>query len=424
MDRQDIDALLIGALYGELTPADEARLQAHLESHPGDRSALDDLKTARQAVRESRVFDTQAEPPQAVSAMLLQEAARRAPRRVRHEDGKEGWLTRFMRSFVMHPAMAAAATLVLVIGVAGTLYMTKGSGEVAEPTKSQGPAATEQAAAPATPPAEGRSDQTATLDENKKQAEQPAADPSTAAGAGSSAYRVNTYDGKDLRPDRAELAAKNDHAGAKLKKPAPQAIIVNRPEPQPKDLDRSKSAVQAGDIMGEAQTTTNNAGNARSKSGAAGGGAGTTTGFAGPSAGAAPTTTAPAPPPPPVAQAPAKPSAAPPKGAPSQAFDDGAATPKKESAKNSEDVGKANSQLQSARQYANNGDCTNATKVAMQIREYAPEFYNTNVITDRALKQCGAYLNDAAEKAQERSGKARASKKAVDSAPAPATEAK
>ena len=27
VDRQDIDALLIGALYGELTPADEARLR-------------------------------------------------------------------------------------------------------------------------------------------------------------------------------------------------------------------------------------------------------------------------------------------------------------------------------------------------------------------------------------------------------------
>ena len=31
VDAQDIDALLIGALYGELTPADEARLVAHLE---------------------------------------------------------------------------------------------------------------------------------------------------------------------------------------------------------------------------------------------------------------------------------------------------------------------------------------------------------------------------------------------------------
>ena len=46
VDRQDIDALLVGALYGELTPAEEARLTAHLESHPADRSALEDLTAA------------------------------------------------------------------------------------------------------------------------------------------------------------------------------------------------------------------------------------------------------------------------------------------------------------------------------------------------------------------------------------------
>ena len=98
MDRQDIDALLIGALYGELTPADEARLAAHLDSHPTDRGALDDLKSARQAVRESRIFDLQLDPPQAVSALLLQEAHRRAPKRVARDDGdKESWFFRFTK---------------------------------------------------------------------------------------------------------------------------------------------------------------------------------------------------------------------------------------------------------------------------------------------------------------------------------------
>ena len=45
LDRQDIDALLVGALYGELSSADEAALTAHLDSHPADRNALDDLKS-------------------------------------------------------------------------------------------------------------------------------------------------------------------------------------------------------------------------------------------------------------------------------------------------------------------------------------------------------------------------------------------
>jgi hypothetical protein len=141
MDRQDIDALLIGALYGELTPSDEARLTAHLDSHPTDRGALDDLKSARQAVRESRIFDLQLDPPQSVSALLLQEAHRRAPKRVVAREEQEGWFYRFTRMFLAHPAMAAAAMLVLVVGVAGTLYMRKGEQfaqpEIAQPTLDQ-----------------------------------------------------------------------------------------------------------------------------------------------------------------------------------------------------------------------------------------------------------------------------------------------
>src|SRR4051812_28985027 len=125
MDRQDIDALLIGALYGELTPADEARLAAHLEAHPADRGALDDLKSARAQVRESRIFDdATVEPPQHISALLLQEAHRRAPKRsVATETERESRFFRFSRMFLAHPAMAAAAMLVLVIGVASTLYV-------------------------------------------------------------------------------------------------------------------------------------------------------------------------------------------------------------------------------------------------------------------------------------------------------------
>ena len=119
-DRTDIDALLIGALYGELTPADEARLTAHLESHPADRTALDDLTRTRAAVRDSRILAFHFEPPAAVSALLLQEASRRAPR---VQDREESWFQRFVRSFAAHPAMAAAATIVLVLGVAGTLYL-------------------------------------------------------------------------------------------------------------------------------------------------------------------------------------------------------------------------------------------------------------------------------------------------------------
>src|SRR4051794_7355261 len=97
VDRQDIDALLISALYGELTPADEARLTTHLESHPADKSALGLLTETRAAFRDSGFAGLQVDPPQAISAILLQEAARRAPKRVvaPRDDERVGWFSRF-----------------------------------------------------------------------------------------------------------------------------------------------------------------------------------------------------------------------------------------------------------------------------------------------------------------------------------------
>src|SRR5688500_16213355 len=125
VDRLDIDALLIGSLYGELSSTEEARLSAHLESHPADRTALANLTRAREVVRESRILQVQFDPPQSVSALLMQEAVRRAPKSPKSQD-EQSWFQRFMRSFIAHPAMAAAATLVLVIGVASTVYMKTG----------------------------------------------------------------------------------------------------------------------------------------------------------------------------------------------------------------------------------------------------------------------------------------------------------
>jgi hypothetical protein len=138
VDRLDIDALLIGSLYGELSSTEEARLSAHLESHPADRTALANLTRAREVVRESRILQVQFDPPQSVSALLMQEAVRRAPKSPKSQD-EQSWFQRFMRTFIAHPAMAAAATLVLVIGVASTVYMKTGD-NFAKATKDDAPA--------------------------------------------------------------------------------------------------------------------------------------------------------------------------------------------------------------------------------------------------------------------------------------------
>src|ERR1044071_1861598 len=194
-DRTDIDALLIVALYGELTPADEARLTVHLESHPADRTALDDLTRTRAAVRNSRILAFQFEPPAAVSALLLQEASRRAPRMQDHEEAS--WFQRFVRSFAAHPAMAAAATVVLVLGVAGTLYLrgVHQCADTAAPVVATTPTAVRDSEVAA-------EEKTTTASAPPQRAEQlPAAPTGAAAGSAmdglgrSGAYRVDLDDG-------------------------------------------------------------------------------------------------------------------------------------------------------------------------------------------------------------------------------------
>jgi hypothetical protein len=259
-DRTDIDALLIGALYGELTPADEARLSAHLESHPADRTALSDLARTREAVRDSRILAVQLEPPQSVSARLLQEAARRTPR---HAPESASWFQRFLRSFASHPAMAAAAMFAVVIGVAGLVYVRRGGEHFVEsisPPSATGPSAAAStspgapppAAAPAVePPPPGAS------------VPEPAADDR--AGAASGSYRVRLAEEAkqvaraDLKPsdsgakDVAVLHVDPERAMSKVGRaedaPArprrPAGIELRTPEPQLKELPEREVAKKA-----------------------------------------------------------------------------------------------------------------------------------------------------------------------------------
>lgn len=126
--REAMDSLFVGSLYGELTPAEQAQLSAHLEAHPTDRQALDGLQSARQMVRDSGIADYPLDPPQAISALLLQEAARRAPKR----DVEQSWFARMISVVVAHPALASVASLVLVVGVGSALYMRNGEMPLAE----------------------------------------------------------------------------------------------------------------------------------------------------------------------------------------------------------------------------------------------------------------------------------------------------
>lgn len=175
----DFDALLMGALYGELSAVEESRLQAHLAAHPADQQIFHELTRTREAIRAG-VVAAFVEPPQAISALLLQEAARRAPKILSEASGAAGGGSRWMRwltSLLAHPGLAAAAMLVVVVGVAGSMYL-RGSAKLAETTApmASSPAASPPSeAAAASPAGAARGDGLAMQE------------PSTAATSGSGA---------------------------------------------------------------------------------------------------------------------------------------------------------------------------------------------------------------------------------------------
>ncbi len=394
LERQDIDALLISALYGELTPADEARLNAHLDSHPGDKSALADLTSARTAIRESRFLTVQIEPPQAVSALLLQEASRSAPvRAVAAEPPKESWFHRFISSFARHPATTAAAMLVVVVGVAGTMYLRNGGkGQFAE--QSTETFARDQA--PASAPAaleEGQAGK-AGLDEARVLQNR--------AGSAFSATLAEPEAAADKPADAKATAklekARDDRQDSKeAKKPAPTRTYIGvqseRP-PEPKELEQDFGGASSldGDVA------------RRAKGGQATGN----------------TRTPPpavvidrrnekrdviaTPPPPP----PRAPQAAPRGGAPGAGAGDDLS--KDKSVENDESTWAREQHTKVANAVKAN-NCKDATALAVALSNRAPAYFAQNVENDRALKQCMTYITAEREKVEAQKQQQRALQK-------------
>jgi hypothetical protein len=200
-DRHDIDALLVDAAYGTLDADGRARLDAYLISHPQERAALDAMTATRARVREARAAAPDAEPSGGISALLLQEAARRAPARKPERAGSASsgsgslwsWLQSAMRPLVAHPALASAAALVLVGGTAGALYLRAGSSSFYE-----------QTAAPAV-----------ALDDRATAASTTAAPATVAMEAPTAAAPVQVADGYAANLD--ETIAPTELAGAQAK---------------------------------------------------------------------------------------------------------------------------------------------------------------------------------------------------------------
>lgn len=163
---RDIDSLMMDWLYQELDTVTSAPFDAHVDGCARCRAELDSLARTREAMQALPMH----EPPSSITAILMHEAAKRAPAPARAAaaplgDGEGrrgffGWLASLLDPIVAHPAATALATLVLVAGVAGSMYL-RGEHRVATPevaSHTEEPSALEperqQAPAAATPAAE------------------------------------------------------------------------------------------------------------------------------------------------------------------------------------------------------------------------------------------------------------------------------
>ncbi|CAN5788286.1 hypothetical protein BH11MYX2_BH11MYX2_02190 [soil metagenome] len=471
LQRQDIDALLISALYGELTPSQESELSTHLASHPADKAALDGLTLTRDQVRSSRILAVQLEPPQSITALLIQEAARRAPKSP--AEG-EGWFARFVRSFVQHPAMAAAATLVLIVGIAAVVGRNKGN-QFANESENRELTATavrdESALAP-TAAGEGAAAGSNMVAQN----EAPAAIPVGGAGSGSACGAGFADTGASR--DHLAVNGKADstgHAGDRMgmgvtlseerqqgtKIATVDGLVVDHRAEAPKDFvsdekkapekestcsrgfEKAKNQVvdkqsvdgdDAASMKGGATMSAKAPGTSASGGAAPPPPAQPAQQYASPPtvsrpANNAPTTptTAPAPAktPAPRVVAPVAPTAEPPKPEPrteakpvakseTKAFEQKAPaeTSKADVAKSDPTTEWAKTQHASLVAKARGNQCTAAADLAVQIENRAPGYYAQFVANDRDLKACQPTITAAREKEAEKRASVERAKKA------------
>lgn len=124
----DFDAQLMDWLYGELDASGMARFEAHLDTHPEAKAEAEALQQTRLAFEEF----PQAEPPSAMMAMVMHQAATE----VQPKAGLWSTIAGFFQPIVLHPAASAMATLVLLAGVAGALYVRNGDMRAEQSAKS------------------------------------------------------------------------------------------------------------------------------------------------------------------------------------------------------------------------------------------------------------------------------------------------
>jgi hypothetical protein len=368
--RLDIDALLVGALYGELDGDDRARLDAHLASHPDDRAALDGLRATRAFLVDHRARELlgAAEPPGAISARLLQEAARRAPVR-RAPNGLWAFLAGLLRPIAAHPALSAAAVAMMVVGV-GTIMTRDGRLEVAQPQidRPEAPRADQPLPFQPRPP-------------TSAPAPPASADPSPEAVNEGLAVSLDDVAVARADADRARAGAATEKAlGAATGATTGGGKPLSRPTKEARKgaaRDQAFLEVDKKDLGSDLAMREEDEGyQGTGQGGAPVGGATSTTSLSVADGEAVGDSVAPAATARPVAPAP----------------DRGAAT-----APPPPPANEAWARDQHARmvRLVNDGRCTEAGQIGAEIARKAPDYYQSAIANDRALRSCKAYVEQA-----------------------------
>lgn len=145
LSRDQLAELMPDLVYGELDDARADDVRSAIANDAELAPRLRAVELLRQAWREL----PEEEPPAAITAQLMKAAADQAKAfRAARDDERAGWLARIAAWLSAQPALAAAASLVLVAGIAGVLVMRDG-GTPAHPTATTGEPPPQRPAAPA-----------------------------------------------------------------------------------------------------------------------------------------------------------------------------------------------------------------------------------------------------------------------------------
>jgi len=161
LTREQLEELVPDLLYGELDDERAEQVRAQLPE-----SELDGKVAAYQRLRDAFHSLPDEEPPPAISAQLLHAAAKQVEGKQRGRSASLGgvglWskLRDWLSPVVMHPGLAAAASILVVGGVVGMLYLKNGD-KIAQPdvsSRAEAPEGLGATRSPAAPAMDGRLD--------------------------------------------------------------------------------------------------------------------------------------------------------------------------------------------------------------------------------------------------------------------------